>query len=638
MSLDKILRKIIVIGLFTVPFIVLIVAESMFFPYVVGKNFTFRIIVEIIFAAWILLALINIETRPRRSLVLGSVTLFVAITAIADVFGVNPFKSFWSNFERMEGLITFLHLLAYIVVWGTVLNTERLRIWFWQVSIAVSVLISSNALLQLLSGEKDRLESTLGNPIYLAVYVLFHIFIAAILALRRSAGFATRFILSSIILLELIVLYLTATRGATLGLIAGMFIAAAGIAFTERENLKLRKLATSVVLVVLVLVSGFFILRDSALVQESPVLKRFAHISLTQGTVMARTYVWGMATEGVKERPMLGWGQENFNHVFNKYYDPRMYGQEQWFDRTHNIVFDTLITSGILGLAAYISIFLALLLVLYKTSSFNVEQKWLMVGLLVAYTFHNLTVFDNVTSYILFFSVIAWIYTAEAIDSDLPAGERISNWTLSDDLAKKAGLPAAIVLATILVWSINSCAYKENKALLSVLSNVAHANHAPNVATAVERANAALLEFEKVENYNSYGTQESREHFLQQTASIHGSSWAPAELKVEYFKKAKEAMLKQKQEAPNDPRFPLFLSGLYQIVGDYEREKIELEIARELSPTKQTIILKQGVNAFHLKRPEQALEFFRVAHELDKSYKQAGMLYFQLAEQMKSDK
>lgn len=36
----------------------------------------------------------------------------------------------------------------------------------------------------------------------------------------------------------------------------------------------------------------------------------------------------GLAIEGFKEHPILGWGQDNFILVFNKYYDPRLYSQE----------------------------------------------------------------------------------------------------------------------------------------------------------------------------------------------------------------------------------------------------------------------------------------------------------------------
>jgi O-antigen ligase len=73
-----------------------------------------------------------------------------------------------------------------------------------------------------------------------------------------------------------------------------------------------------------------------------------------------------MAIKGIAEKPFIGWGQESFNYVFNKYYDPRMYNQEQWFDRAHNVFFDWLTAGGILGLGTYLFFFGTLLWYLWR--------------------------------------------------------------------------------------------------------------------------------------------------------------------------------------------------------------------------------------------------------------------------------
>ena len=89
-----------------------------------------------------------------------------------------------------------------------------------------------------------------------------------------------------------------------------------------------------------------------------------------------------MAIKGFQERPILGWGQENFNYVFNKNYDPGMWGQEQWFDRTHNVILDWLVAGGILGLLAYLSIFFSTLYYVWrgKTNSFSITDKAIITG------------------------------------------------------------------------------------------------------------------------------------------------------------------------------------------------------------------------------------------------------------------
>src|SRR3989344_1833509 len=185
-ALEKILRVIVLGGVFVLPFIVFIVASSLFFPFITGKNFAFRIIVEVMVGAWLALALVNPVYRPRRSWLLGAFALFVFVVAVADALGAYPFKSFWSNFERMDGCVTLAHLLLLLVVAVSVLNTEKLWRTFWQVSLIVSVVVALYGFLQIAGslalgqggsgGLTSRIDATFGNPIYLAVYMLFHVF------------------------------------------------------------------------------------------------------------------------------------------------------------------------------------------------------------------------------------------------------------------------------------------------------------------------------------------------------------------------------------------------------------------------------------------------------------------------------
>ena len=69
--------------------------------------------------------------------------------------------------------------------------------------------------------------------------------------------------------------------------------------------------------------------------------------------------------KGFQEKPILGWGQDGFNYVFNKYYDPAMYGQESWFDRAHNAPLDFLVAGGILGFLSYFGLFFSVLYLLW---------------------------------------------------------------------------------------------------------------------------------------------------------------------------------------------------------------------------------------------------------------------------------
>src|ERR1700683_4326675 len=193
---EKILRWVVLVGVFALPFVPLTVSTSLFFPYITGKNFPFRIIVEVITCAWLALALINPQYRPKRNWIFGAFLVFIAIIAVADAQGVNPGKSFWSNFERMDGWVTIAHLFCYIVVAACVINAEKLWRWLFELSLAISVFIDLDRFAQILgvaglgqagvSGLSTRIDATFGNPIYLAVYMLFHVFIAAMLIAQEG--------------------------------------------------------------------------------------------------------------------------------------------------------------------------------------------------------------------------------------------------------------------------------------------------------------------------------------------------------------------------------------------------------------------------------------------------------------------
>ncbi len=630
MTLEKILRFTVLTGLFAIPFVVLIVFESLLFPFVSGKNFAFRILIEIIFSVWVLLALLNARYRPRWTPLLISVVIFIGIVALADVFGENFFKSFWSNFERMEGLITLLHLFAYLIMAVSVLAREDLWIWFWRVSLGVSFVVSIHTIFQSFSTDATRLFSTLGNPIYLAVYMLFHIFIAAILAAQDKATRSERIVYMVLIALQIWVLYLTATRGATLGLIGGMFLATCGILFSYRHEKRSRIIALTGVMVLIVLVGSFALARNSDFVQDSPVLKRFSNLSLSDQTIFARTVLWGMAWEGVKEKPLLGWGQGNFNLVFAKYYDPRMYSNEQWFDRTHNIVFDWLVAAGILGLLAYISIFLALLWVIYKTENFNIVQKWLLVGLLAAYSFSNLTVFDTLTSYILFFSILAWVYVAASDVSIECKEDKKHPREISEKMALMIGVPTMFVFSVLLVWSINATPIYVGRGVIFALQDAGYAQiHAGNGSfkKASEFADKSLKTFQTLETKDAYGKQAMRELWATTAGRFAREEWLSSEAKQEWYLASRSALEAQQSLAPDDPRFPFFLGDLHGWFGNNEASWGSMLRANELTPNKQTILLQLGAKAANANNFEVAESFAKKAFESERTYTNARILY-----------
>lgn len=619
MNIEKVLRGVVIAGLFAIPFIPLVIAQDLFFPFITGKNFAFRILVEIVVAAWLVLALVDTKYRPRWSGLWVGFAIFVAVIGLADVFGANAAKSLWSNYERMEGWVTLAHLFAYLTVLYSTLRTEVVWRRLLHTSIGVSVLVGLYGIFQLLgfltiNQGGVRLDATFGNATYLAVYMLFHLFLTALMWERtwRDQGFSWMWtaLYGAIMVLQAGVLFFTATRGAILGLIGGALLSALLLVLFAHMSKNAWRAAIGVLVGLVVLSGGFYLIRDTDMVRSIEPLRRLSDISLTETTVVSRFYNYGMAWKGFEERPLLGWGQENYNLVFNKYYDPRMYAQEPWFDRVHNVIFDWLIAGGIVGLLSYLALFALALWGIWRSGAFVVAERAILTGLLAGYFFHNLFVFDNVTSYIMWVIVLAYI-------AHRVADARNASTVESMVLPHKLAIPAALV-AVVALWGtaygVNAAGYQANATLLKALSPQA------SLQNNIEYFNEALA-------YNSFGNQEIREQLVQGATQIVQSPQATPEQKGVLYELAVTEMQKQVSRAPDDARFPLFLGVLFSAAGERDKAYEAITLAHQLSPTKQSILFQLASNELSRGDKESALTHFKEAYELDTSYDSARMYY-----------
>jgi len=618
MSLNSFLRWTVIASVFSLCIVPFIVSSSLFFPFIVGKNLLFRVAVEIGLVAWVFLMFRDASARPRLSALLWSFLAFAGVMGLATVFGENPWKSFWSNFERMEGYVTILHLLGYFIIASTVLNTERIWKAFLQTSLGASVVVSSYAFLQLVgqipvNQGGTRLDATLGNATYLAVYVLFHMFFAAIL-LARERSLWKRIAYGLIVAFHFVILYNTGTRGTVLGLLAGSFVVALLVALFDKAEKRKRIVAGSLIVAGLLFVGGFIAIKDTDFVKESRVLSRYASISFGEIKTQGRYFIWPMAVKGFEEKPVLGWGQENFNYVFNANYDPRMYGQEQWFDRAHNVFLDWLIAGGLLGLIAYLALYVSGVYLLWrKSTDVSFTEKSLLTGLGVAYFVHNLFVFDNIMSYILFASVLALIHfrstrLAHPIGSD------------AEELDGAESRTAGVVLLAVLcfvVYFFNVRAYGTGTSLLNGLRA---SSQNPL------QAQATLANFEKALSYDTVGRPEVVERIIEASPRFNASG-ASIQDRQKFYELGRKAIEDQLLRTPDDARYELFAGVFYSSYGQNDQALVHLKRASELSPKKQSILYPLGNLYLNTKEIDKAVAVFKEAFDAEPSNRQAGNYY-----------
>ncbi len=610
--MKDILRGIIYAGIFAVPFLTLHVADQNFFPYITGKNFWFRILVEVAFGAYVLLALLDKAYRPRFSWILAAFGGLIAAMLVATLQAEHVTTALWSNFERMDGYVTLVHVFMYMVLLGGMLHTEKTWNYFFYTTVGVATLVALRGVAQL-SGTTTRVDSTLGNAAYMAIYMLFHIFIVALLFVRTKVT-PFRVLYALLIALFVFVLLQTGTRGTAIGLATGSLAAVSYMMLFATKHPQIRRYAVMSVLGLVVLFSGFYAVRDTAYIQETPALARIANIDLGND-LRIRSIIWGMSLEGISERPVFGWGNGNFNYVFNEQYDPRLYAQEQWFDRVHNIVFDWLIAGGVVGFVAYMSIFAALFYYLVirawrGDSSLPLLERGLLVGLIVGYFTHNLVVFDNIVSYIFFAVILAFIH--RAYSHEWPRMMRVE---VPEPITRQIVAPIVLVGVVLVVYFVNVPGMRAASGIID--------------AFRTQDVSARLETFERVLALDSFANQEIVEQLAQQAMGIATNPGSvDPELRDRFLATAEAELQKMVAEKPGDARLHVFLASYYRAIGNAEKARTELATAREFSPKKQAIILQQGAVEISLGQNEAARNFFKEAYELDTTNDEAKEYYY----------
>ncbi len=615
--------------------------SGMFFPFISGKNIVFRILVEIALAGWILLALLNPKYRPKKSPILLAYGVFIVVLFIADMFGENPWRSFWSNFERMEGFIGHIHLFAYFLVFSSMLTSSKEWLTMFKIFIASNILVMIQGFFQLfgvkgyfyaslipeklstwfaqnfpIHQSEVRLDSTIGNSAYYAIYCLFFAFIAAILW-THAKGKGEKWFYGIVGALNLFSLFYSGTRGTMIGLVVGVIISLGMLAW--KEHGKARKMLVIALVAITLVLTGIFSMKNTTFIKSSPTLSRLASISPTDLTTMSRLTIWQISFEAWKEKPVFGYGQENFSNIFAKKFIPeKMWNIEPWYDRSHNVFFDWLIAGGIVGLLAYLSLFVAALYLMWVKKGvseveFSLPERALLTGLLAGYFIHNIFVFDNLVSYILFILVLAYI-----VSKTYGGHTYCGTTTMKEETVTWLVAPVVGVLFLIVFYSVSYKAVLANKLLIKGMDVNRHiANKMPFNDILVLQKDS----FRSAIDLKVVGSEEAREQFLQ-TAARMSQVQIPPELpqgeKQAIAQAMNDLIAAARQEVENsypdykDEVRALSIAGMfYNVIGDYASAEKVLSEAVAISPFKQ-------VTAFDLIRSYLAQRKYNDAETLAK--------------------
>ncbi|MBI4087282.1 MAG: O-antigen ligase family protein [Candidatus Liptonbacteria bacterium] len=427
------------------------------YPYILSKTIFFQALVEILFFLWLVLIAFEKRFRPRPTPLLKTLLVFLGALFLSALFGEDFHRSFWSTYERMFGVFAIFHFAALAVVISSLIAEIPWRKLFY-VSLVVCFAVSVLAAIQirtsglLLPGEPGgRPGATFGNPTFFAGYLVFHIFIALYFLLdayKRNNFFlpigASRvsqkgkvaallpiFFFGGSLAFSLFVLALTETRGDILGLGVGVFVLlilfvlkppALSVrpgflgggsrveALAPGSISKSRRIYLGFIAFIVVMGAVFWFTRGSAVWSRVPGASRFSDISFSSSGLQPRLVAIKSSWLGFLDRPLFGWGWENFNVVYNKYYDPRtleLNYEETRFDKPHNFFMEDLATGGIILTLAHLALLALLVTTALKLKDVVLGQ--IITAALAAYFVRSIFIFDTVGPALMLYTFLGLV-------------------------------------------------------------------------------------------------------------------------------------------------------------------------------------------------------------------------------------
>lgn len=419
----KILLYLTIVCLLT-PFFV---DTRTYFPFIVGKATIFRIIVSVMLALFAWRLIDNLPFR-RNFFDLTPLAKIIIIFGIAifvsAVFGVDFIHSFFSNNERMEGVLGVWYFILFFLIIASSFKPREMEKIF-KIEVVISLFYSFWALLTYPNIGKItahissiRLSGYTGNPSFFAVYLLFNAFLALYFYFRQF--FLDKKLFNWWILAFLsqsFLMFFTLTRGAMLGYLFGIIFLSLGIVFFQPPKANIFKPFKAIALVFLIgiLVLSFFIFsaKNTSFVKNNPILSRFASISLSDPTAISRILSTKIAWQSFLQKPLFGWGQENYEAAYVKNFDPEVLKYlpgDFYFDRAHNKLMEVLATNGIFSFLSYLGIFG---IAAYFLNRLRKNEEWFLPalalgGCLIGYFIQNIFIFDFHESYLMFFLILAF--------------------------------------------------------------------------------------------------------------------------------------------------------------------------------------------------------------------------------------
>lgn len=205
--------------------------------------------------------------------------------------------------------------------------------------------------------------------------------------------------------------------------------------FNPNRNLQnwlkidIQKVSLIILLVSISIIFCLFAFKNTPPLKNNPLVNRLTTFNLSDASSLSRVFVTKVGLNCFLQKPLLGYGFDNFEICFQKNFDPMITNvlpKETRFDKAHNMPVEILATTGIIGFIFFIGIYFYGFknvrdLILTDNIDFYAGLS-LILGI-TAYFIQNLFVFDVYEGFLaltLLLSFIVFLKNDHKININIP--------------------------------------------------------------------------------------------------------------------------------------------------------------------------------------------------------------------------
>ena len=439
--------KFLYLGVFAILCTPFVVFFEVFYPYTVPKALWVQTLNWIMLSIYLCGIILNKELyvryKPKLNFIFYLYLTYILLYILSSIFGDDFNFSFFGEFQRMNGLYWHLHTLIFLLILSACSNINKFFYNLFSFIFFTGFIFATFYILEYykifyfeMPGYSDptRAVFTTGNPGFAGFYMMLIFFIGfglfkvnyvnipfSLLRLNQikylHKFYMYYFYVSITMFLLLYAIILTASRSVIPGLLFGIIMYVFLLFFSFRNQISQRNLIKIICVIILIFISIVLLFLVTGIIDTS--MDRFVNIFNNQREsgdmgLSSRLSNVNVSIKAFFERPLLGYGMNNYIIPYNKFVIPSQITTWE-MDNAHNIFLNILSTGGILTLLTYLYLMFLIMLNSIREGRFNFSDKdYGLSGIMfvvpiffVGYFIHHLFWFDIHESYLLIMIMFA---------------------------------------------------------------------------------------------------------------------------------------------------------------------------------------------------------------------------------------